>query len=127
MNMIKPAKNMKYPLAMMVMAFLLAIIVFPAGSGLAGNQKECWKKINGEIPPYEGYPAAFDGQGKIEVIRSQGFIINDIFRPVSPGTSYHCPGSVWGSKTMFSKGDYVAFLLDDEGRIKSLWLICKKR
>ena len=112
---------------MTIIAWFLLIMLVSAGGVFAAGLGDCGVEIDGEKPVYDGYPAAFDGHGTIDVIYADAIIINDIYLSVTTSTSYHAPGAVWGSKSLFAKGDYVAFLLDEKDRIKSLWLICKKK
>ncbi len=110
-----------------VYACILVLIFLSTGLVCAAGLGDCGVDIDGEKPVYDGYPAAFDGHGAIDAIYDNAIVINDVYLPVTSSTSYNSPGSIWGSKSTFSKGDYVAFLLDKKGRIKSLWLICKKK
>ncbi len=108
-------------------AFILVVFIMSAGLAGAAGLSDCGVEIDGEKPIYAGYPAAFDGHGAIDKIYANAIVINDAYMPVTNSTTYHSPGGVWGSKSSFSKGDYVAYLLDEKGQIKSLWLICNKK
>jgi hypothetical protein len=78
--------------------------------------REEWK-----VPKF--YPRGFDGYGKIEVIEEDGVVISDTVWKFSPGARFATPGDRNAGIDDFSVGDTVAYLLNQDREITSLWYI----
>ena len=69
----------------------------------------------------EHYPHNFDGKGKINRIVTEGVIIGDRQFRFHAQVTFNTPDAPRSSRYMFEQGDYVGFILSDNGDIVSLW------
>ncbi len=67
-----------------------------------------------------------DGIGVLLEIRTDGVIINDVFRRLAPGVAYKNPDGEEQPPESFHRGDRVAFVKDDQGRIAVMWHLPEK-
>jgi hypothetical protein len=65
----------------------------------------------------------FDGYGKIETIEEDGVVISDTVWKFSPGIKFATPKDRNAGIYAFSVGDTVAYLLNQDREITSLWYI----
>jgi hypothetical protein len=78
--------------------------------------REEWK-----LPDF--YPRGFDGYGKIESIAKEGIVIDDTALKFSQQIRYATPRDPNAGLHAFSVGDTVAYLLNQDREIISLWFI----
>jgi hypothetical protein len=72
----------------------------------------------------EFYPQkGFDGYGKIERIDQDGVVIDDTVWKFSRRIRFATPRDRNAGISAFSEGDTVAFLLNEEREVTSLWYI----
>ena len=74
-----------------------------------------------QVPKF--YPRGFDGYGKIETIEEDGVVISDTVWKFSPGIKFATPKDRNAGIYAFSVGDTVAYLLNQDREITSLWYI----
>jgi hypothetical protein len=100
-----------------VAVFLMGVVA-PANLGLAQGRyyREEWK-----LPNF--YPKGFDGYGRINRIGDEEIVISETRLKLSPGITYATPRSRHASKYAFQTDDLVAYLVNREREIVSLWLI----
>lgn len=79
-----------------------------------------------EPPMYKGYPMHFDKMGYLDQIQSQSVTIEDASHGFAYDAGFYMPKIAHVSYSSFKPGDYVGILLNDEGKIKSLWLIKRR-
>ena len=90
-------------------------------SGLAHAQ-------GGRVKPEMAFPdhypySGFHGMGYILTISMDVTVIDDKVFAFSPDVAYHTLEIENASSAFFRPGMRVGYLLDSEGKIKSLWLI----
>ncbi len=73
------------------------------------------------------YPRGFDGYGKIEKIQNDGVVINDRALKFAPRIKYATPRNPNTGIYAFNVGDTVAYLLNEDQDIVSLWYIEMRR
>ena len=78
--------------------------------------REEWK-----LPDF--YPRGFDGFGKIEQIEPKRVVIDDSAWDFSRQIRYATPSNRNAGRDAFNVGDTVAYLLNKDREIVSLWLI----
>jgi hypothetical protein len=78
--------------------------------------REEWK-----VPKF--YPRGFDGYGKIEKIEDNGVVIADTGWKFSPDIKFATPEDRNAGIYAFSEGDTVAYLVNKDREITSLWYI----
>jgi hypothetical protein len=71
----------------------------------------------------EHYPYGFHGMGYIGMIGQDQIVIDDKGFALSPDVTYHTLEIENASSAFFRAGQRVGYLLDSEGKIKSLWMI----
>jgi hypothetical protein len=107
-----PERNRQYNLLyLLFIVFFIAMLSFPAHM-MAQDMYE-------KFPEY--YPRNFDGKGKINRIVSEEVIIGDREFQLYADVSFNTPNLQRCSRYNFEKGDYVGYMLSDEGDIVSLW------
>ena len=74
-----------------------------------------------QVPKF--YPRGFDGYGKIEKIEKNRVVIADTAWKFAPGIKFATPGDRSAGIDAFSVGDTVAYLLNQDREITSLWYI----
>jgi hypothetical protein len=74
------------------------------------------------FPDYYPY-SGFHGMGYILTISKDEVVIDDKVFVFSPDVTYHTPEIENASSAFFRPEMRVGYLLDSEGKIKSLWLI----
>lgn len=120
------AKVIRFQLVTILIAVVLTGIL--AASSIAADQSDPKRPfISGEMPVHPGFPAQFDGHGIIDAIFRKAVVVDDAKWAFAPQVSFKAPSAAWASRRSFSKGDYVGFLLDSKGLVKSLWLIQKNK
>ena len=115
----KPSLTKLGPLAVCIgLAVFLTGVVAPVNSGLAQGRyyREEWK-----LPNF--YPKGFDGYGRINRIGDKEIVISETMLKLSPGITYATPVKRRASKYAFQTDNLVAYLLNREREIVSLWLI----
>ena len=80
------------------------------------HYREEWK-----LPDW--YPRGFDGYGIIDRISDEVLVVSDTSIRLSANVTYNTPGYESNSVYSFSQGRTVAYLLNADGEIESLWLI----
>jgi hypothetical protein len=100
------------------LALVFTLSAVPANLSYAQGRymSEEWK-----VPKF--YPRGFDGYGKIDTIEEDGVIISDTAWKFSPGIQFATPGDRNAGIDDFSPGDTVAYLLNQDREITSLWYI----
>ena len=109
------ARNHKFARpAGLAAAILFFCIVLLLGSGvsIAAN------KVN-----LKGYPQSFTDIGVLDDKAGDSVVINDVQRQLAPGATYNTPGNLRTGLSAIKIGNRVGFVLDESGRIKSLWLM----
>jgi len=82
--------------------------------------------VTGETPVHPGYPRLFDNIGAIDRLTAREVVIDDSLYRISHSATYHLPGARKVSRTRFRAGDMVGCLLNEDGKIESMWLISRK-
>jgi len=100
----------------LALVFLLSAV--PANFSYAQGRylREDWK-----MPKF--YPRGFDGYGKIEAFEEKGVVISDTAWTFALGATFATPRDRRALIQQFSVGDTVAYLLNQDREITSLWLI----
>jgi len=100
------------------LAGLLLLMGLTAGKGQAQGRyyREEWK-----LPKF--YPRGFDGYGVIDRISDSEVVISDSLLKLSPKVKFNTPRSKNTSDYHFTRGRSVAYLLNENREIESLWLI----
>ena len=100
------------------LALVFTLSAVPANFSYAQGRfmREEWK-----VPNF--YPRGFDGYGKIEVIEKGRVVINDTSWNFSRHIQFATPRDSNAGISSFSAGDTVAYLLNENREIISLWYI----
>ena len=100
------------------MALMFTLSAVPGDISYAKGRfmREEWK-----VPEF--YPRGFDGYGKIETIEKDRVVINDTSWEFSRGIQFATPRDRHAGVSSFSAGDTVAYLLNENREIISLWYI----
>jgi hypothetical protein len=101
------------------LALVLMGMVIPSGLAHAQGGRVKPEMVFPEHYPYSG----FHGMGYILEISKDVAVIDDKVFAISPDVAYHTLEIENASRTFFRPGMRVGYLLDSEGKIKSLWLI----
>lgn len=107
-----------------VMAFCAGMVVLMASGAIFGNVSHAGSKIfleEWKLPKF--YPRGFDGYGRIDMMFEDRIVISDSSKKLSSSVVYGTPSSSNASKSAFRVGNTVAYLLDQNREIVSLWLI----
>jgi hypothetical protein len=105
-------------------ALCVAVVVLMASGVIFGNVSHAGGKIfleEWKLPKF--YPRGFDGYGRLDMIFEDRLVISDTSRKLSSSVVYGTPSSSHASKSSFREGNTVAYLLDQNREIVSLWLI----
>ena len=70
-----------------------------------------------------GGEPAFDGRGQVDTITEERIVVDDRAFFFSPKVSFHGRGGGTESRSWFRAGMQVGFMLDDQGRIVSVWKV----
>jgi hypothetical protein len=100
------------------------VVLLMASGAIFGNYSYAGGKIFREewkLPDF--YPRGFDGYGRIDQIFADRIVINDSLKKLSSSAVYAVPSSPHASISSFRAGNTVAYLLDQNREIVSLWLI----
>ena len=100
----------------LALVFVLSAVPVDYSYAQGRVMREDWK-----VPNF--YPKGFDGFGKIEKIEDDGIIISDSSFKFAPGARFATPRDRNAGIYAFSVGDTVAYLLDKDSEIASLWYI----
>jgi hypothetical protein len=65
----------------------------------------------------------FNGVGHIDSMEGNQLVIDDCSKELSSGVKYYKPGPIKIPASAFSVDSRVGYVLDRNGRIKSLWLL----
>jgi hypothetical protein len=98
------------------MVFILSAVPGDISYAKGRHMREEWK-----VPKF--YPRGFDGYGKIDTISKGGVIIADTLWKFSRQIQFATPRDTNAGISDFREGDTVAFLLNEEREIISLWYI----
>jgi len=105
-------------------ALCLGVVVLMTSGAIFGNVSYAGGKVFREewkLPDF--YPRAFDGYGQLGIIYADRIVINDNRKKLSSSAIYATPSNPHASKSSFRAGNTVAYLLDHNKEIISLWLI----
>ena len=100
----------------LAMVFLLSAVPGNVSYAEGRFMREEWK-----VPEF--YPSGFDGYGKIERIDQEGVVIDDTAWKFSRQIRFATPRDRNAGVSSFSVGDTVAYLLNEEREVTSLWYI----
>lgn len=100
----------------LALVFMLSAVPVNFSYAQGRYLREDWK-----LPKF--YPRGFDGYGKIEKIEQDGVVINDTVWKFSPQIKFATPKDRNAGIYAFSVGDTVAYLLNNDREITSLWYI----
>lgn len=79
---------------------------------------ESYDSANG---PYAQYPEQFDGRGVLDALNGQTVVIKDTQFFLAPSVSFNLPGWLDTSREQLKPGQFVAYILNDNGEVVSLW------
>ena len=96
--------------------FLTMGLTVDTGYAQGRYYREEWK-----LPDF--YPRGFDGYGVIDRLTDNEMVISDTFFKLSADVKYNTPRSSDTSDYYFKTGRSVAYLLNEDREIESLWLI----
>jgi hypothetical protein len=102
----------------------VGVMVLMASGVIFGNVSHAGGKIfleEWKLPKF--YPRGFDGYGRIDMMFEDRIVISDSSKKLSSSVVYGTPSSSHASKSSFREGNTVAYLLDQNREIVSLWLI----
>jgi hypothetical protein len=102
----------------------VGVMVLMASGVILGNVSHAGGKIfleEWKLPKF--YPRGFDGYGRIDMMFEDRIVISDSSKKLSSSVVYGTPSSSHASKSSFREGNTVAYLLDQNREIVSLWLI----
>ena len=105
-------------------ALCVGVVVLMASGAIFGNVSHAGGKIfleEWKLPNF--YPRGFDGYGRIDMMFEDRIVISDSSKKLSSSIVYGTPSSSNASKSAFRVGNTVAYLLDQNREIVSLWLI----
>jgi len=80
-------------------------------------------RVDLDDPIYKNYPKKLDGRGYIDVIEPGRILIDDTPYSLAAFVAFHTPKRRSASVRSFREGQYVGFLLDSNGAIKSVFLL----
>jgi hypothetical protein len=100
----------------LALVFLLSAVPGNFSYAQGRYMREAWR-----VPKF--YPKGFDGYGKIETIERNRVVIADTTWKFAPGIKFATPGDRNAGIDAFSVGDTVAYLLNNDREITSLWYI----
>jgi hypothetical protein len=100
----------------LALVFLLSAVPGNFSYAQGRFMREEWK-----VPKF--YPKGFDGYGIIEKIEEDGIVMSDTSWQFSPGVRFATPKNRNAGIYAFSVGDTVAYLLNKDHEITSLWYI----
>jgi hypothetical protein len=100
----------------LAMVFMLSAVPGNYSYAQGRFMREEWK-----VPKF--YPSGFDGYGKIERIDQEGVVIDDTVWKFSRQIRFATPKDRNAGIYAFSAGDTVAYLLNQDREITSLWYI----
>lgn len=100
----------------LAMMFMLSAVPGNFSYAQGRFMREEWK-----VPKF--YPRGFDGYGKIEKIERDGVVIDDSAYKFSQGIKFATARDRNAGIYAFSVGDTVAYLLNKDREITSLWYI----
>ena len=100
------------------LAIMFLLSAVPANFSYAQGRfmKEDWK-----VPDF--YPKGFDGYGRIDTIDQDGVVIDDTIWKFSRQVQFATPRDRNAGISSFSVGDTVAFILNEDKEVISLWYI----
>jgi hypothetical protein len=104
--------------------FCVGVMVLMASGVIFGNISHAGGKIfleEWKLPKF--YPRGFDGYGRIDMMFEDRIVISDSSKKLSSSVVYGTPSSSHASKSSFREGNTVAYLLNQNREIVSLWLI----
>ena len=105
-------------------ALCVAVVALLSSGVISGEVSHAGGKIfleEWKLPKF--YPRGFDGYGRLDMIFEDRLVISDTSRKLSSSVVYGTPSSSHASKSSFREGNTVAYLLDQNREIVSLWLI----
>jgi hypothetical protein len=111
-------KNTKFIIFCITLTGFFLMIGLMADTGYAQGRyyREEWK-----LPDF--YPRGFDGYGVIDRITNDEVVIGDSYFKLSYNVKYNTPRKRNTSNYHFNLGRSVAYLLNKDQEIESLWLI----
>ena len=115
-------RNMALTLALILAVPLMGIPVQAGPRQVIGEPKvvETFRDN-----PYFNYPKAFSGRGLLNERYSDGLVISDTLYKMSSDFSCNIQGQNDVSEELLEKGQAVAFILNEQGEISSLWRLSK--
>ncbi|MBA3030301.1 MAG: hypothetical protein FP816_16020 [Desulfobacteraceae bacterium] len=102
----------------------LAILIGPGPQLIAREGGSEHKMVRDVVQnPYKNYPEEFTGRGVLEALNSKIVVISDSEYSLDSNVSFHLPGRDHASPSAFEKGQAVAFIVNEEGQIISIWTL----
>ena len=111
----------------MIFTVWFIIGIFMAGPALAGDTSILPIEPVPGIGSTETKPVGtpdnedFDGFGTIDMIEGKGIVVDDTLLKLNDQTTFYSETGVALSKSDFAAGSRVAFVLNSQGEIVSLW------
>jgi len=101
--------------------------IFPIIAWIICLSLICCSVAFAEKPIHKGYPMVFNETGTISRLGSDKIVIGDTLLLLTKTTTYHAPGTTFGSRSLFQTGNFVGILTNPENtrEVLSLWLIKK--
>ncbi len=118
----KTKKNRMKMLALTVL--ISGLFILPFANGSAARQR---KKVVSEKAIYTGYPLDFSARGHIDRIGNGEIVIDDGLFKVDASVRFNRPNQLGTAMKSFSVGERVGFIVDKKGKLRSVWLLKKKR
>jgi hypothetical protein len=100
----------------LALVFVLSAVPVDYSYAQGRVMREDWK-----VPNF--YPKGFDGYGRIDQIGEDIIVLSDTSYVFAPGARFATPRDRSAFIQDFSVGDTVAYLLNQDGEITSLWFI----
>ncbi len=104
-----------------LLGFVLLFFPGPGGILPASAQGRDLLPEGGRRPA--NFPSRFHGMGRIDSIEGNRIVIDDSQHTLAPFVRFATPRHRRASRSDFVRGRFVGYILDESGRIVSLWLI----
>ncbi|MBW2065874.1 MAG: hypothetical protein JRJ03_13225 [Deltaproteobacteria bacterium] len=112
-------KNSILVLVILGLCSMITGVILPTIPGHAQQ------RVKPEVVLPDHYPDGFDGYGRIERLGEGEIVIDEELWKLAPDVEYYMPGSPNPSAIPLDEGDLVGYLINEEEKIMSLWLIKK--
>lgn len=104
---------------------ILGVCVLITQMTLPWSVSHAQQRVKPEVVLPDYYPDGFDGYGRIDRVGNGEIVIDEELWRLAPDVEYYSPGGPDPTGVPFDEGDLAGYLLNEEKKIMSLWLIVK--